>query len=64
MAVLFVLFFVFPFTRDIFELPITEWWAYLVAAVAIAVGYPLLALGSWISATIYQRRTASRTIAA
>ncbi len=64
MASLFVLFFIFPFTRDIFELPVTEWWAYLVAAAAIAVGYPLLALGSWISATIYQRRTASRTVAA
>jgi cation-transporting ATPase E len=64
MATLFVLFFVFPFTRDIFELPVTEWWAYVVAAAAIAVGYPLLVLGSWISATIYQRRTARRTIPA
>ena len=50
----FALFFLVPFTRDLFELPVTEPWAYGVAAVAIVVAYPLLVLGSWISARIAQ----------
>jgi cation-transporting ATPase E len=60
MCVLFALFFVVPFTRDVFELPLTRAWAYLAGAVAIVVAYPLLALGSRLSSSIARRR---RTIA-
>ncbi|MCU1504245.1 MAG: ATPase, P-type, family protein [Ilumatobacteraceae bacterium] len=61
MAGLFALFFLLPFTRNTFELPITQWWAYVSGAVAIVVAYPMLALGSRLSASIYRRR---HTIAA
>jgi cation-transporting ATPase E len=64
MAALFALFFLVPFTRDVFELPVTEWWAYGVAAVAIVVAYPLLALGSWISARIAQGWRTRRAVGA
>lgn len=64
MATLFILFFLFPFTRDIFELPVTAWWAYVVAIAAIVVSYPLLELGSRLAATIATRWHQRRTVAA
>ena len=63
MAGLFALFFIVPFTQDLFELPVTEWWAYLVAAAAIVIAYPLLEIGSRLSATIAGARRKRRTIA-
>ncbi len=56
MAGLFAVFFLLPFTRDTFELPITKWWAYVIGAVAIVVAYPLLELGSRLSSSISRRR--------
>jgi cation-transporting ATPase E len=46
MTACFLLAFVVPKGRDLFELPTTAGWAYGVAAGLIAAGYPLLALGS------------------
>ena len=46
MITLFGLAFVLPWSRDWFELPLTEPWAYGVAAAFIAVAWPLLELGS------------------
>ena len=44
--ILFAIFFLLPFTRDIFELPITKWWAYVVGAIAIGLGLTLTPLFS------------------
>lgn len=49
MVAFFVLMFLLPIGRDLFELETTEGWAYLVGAAAIAVAYPLLVLGARIS---------------
>jgi cation-transporting ATPase E len=46
MTALFALAFVIPAGRDLFELPLTEPWAYGLAAGFIAVAWPLLELGS------------------
>lgn len=46
MTGLFALAFVVPAARDGFELPVTRPWAYLLAAGAIGVAWPLLALGA------------------
>ncbi|MGB8860929.1 MAG: cation-translocating P-type ATPase [Ilumatobacteraceae bacterium] len=46
MITLFGLAFVMPWSRRWFELPLTELWAYAVAAAFIAVSWPLLELGS------------------
>jgi hypothetical protein len=46
MIVAFALAFVLPAGRRIFELPTTQWWAYLVGAAFIAASWPLLVLGS------------------
>ncbi|MEQ1701264.1 MAG: cation-translocating P-type ATPase [Ilumatobacteraceae bacterium] len=46
MITLFGLAFVLPWSRDWFELPLTEPWAYGVAAAFIAAAWPLLELGS------------------
>jgi len=43
---LFALAFLTPWTRHMFELPLTALWSYGVAAVFIVVAYPLLELGS------------------
>ena len=43
---LFALAFLTPWTRRMFELPLTALWSYGVAAVFIVVAYPLLELGS------------------
>ena len=50
MAVLFAAAFLMPWSRDLFDLPITEAWAYLLAGAFIAAAYPLLVLGSRIAA--------------
>ena len=46
MVALFALAFILPMGRDWFELPTTAGWAYGLAAVLIAVAWPLLELGS------------------
>jgi cation-transporting ATPase E len=46
MSGLFALAFMVPWTRDLFELPLTEPWAYGLAAVFIVMSWPLLELGS------------------
>ena len=48
----FVLMFLVPVGRDIFDLDTTEPWAYLAGAIAIAVAFPLLLLGGEISRRI------------
>ena len=53
MSALFALAFVVPSSRRLFDLPVTEWWAYLVAAAFIVAAYPLLVLGSWVSERIH-----------
>ena len=55
MAALFGLAFVMPWSRDLFELPLTELWAHLVAIVFIVVAYPLLELGSRIAQRWHHR---------
>ncbi len=55
MVALFALAFLTPWTRDTFELPFTAVWSYGVAAVFIAVAWPLLELGSR-AATRWHRR--------
>ena len=54
MAVAFLAAFVIPAGRDLFDLPTTDGWAYLVAAGLIAAAYPLLVLGTRLA----ERRTA------
>ncbi len=55
MVALFALAFLTPWSRHTFELPFTAVWAYGVAAVFIAVAWPLLELGSR-AATRWHRR--------
>jgi cation-transporting P-type ATPase E len=49
MAALFAVAFLMPWSRDLFELPLTEAWAYGVAAAFIVGAYPLLMLGTRIA---------------
>jgi len=42
----FALVFLVPAGRRAFELPVTLWWAYVVAGAFIAAAWPLLVLGS------------------
>ena len=58
MAAAFTVFFLVPYTRRVFELPLTQAWAYGLGAVAVVAAYPLLALGARLSATVYARRRA------
>jgi peptidoglycan/LPS O-acetylase OafA/YrhL len=46
MITLFALAFVFPWSRRLFELPLTKPWAYAMAAAFIVAAWPLLELGS------------------
>jgi len=55
MVSLFALAFITPWGQDLFELPPTKPWAYAVAAIAIVIAWPLLALGSRV-ATRWKRR--------
>ncbi len=50
MATFFAAAFVMPWSRDLFDLPITEAWAYVVAAAFIIAAYPMLVLGGRIAA--------------
>ena len=59
MSALFALAFLLPAGRRIFELPVTEWWAYGMAAVFAAIAWPLLVLGSQVSQYVHDRRLAS-----
>ena len=56
MIVLFIAAFLTPWTRDVFELPLTEWWAYAVGAVFIVASWPLLLLGSTVAERVHDRR--------
>jgi cation-transporting ATPase E len=58
MSGLFVLAFVLPVGRRIFELPLTEWWAYGLAVVFGLLAWPLLVLGSQVSQFVHDRRLA------
>ena len=55
MVSLFALAFVTPWGQDLFELPPTEPWAYVMAGIAIVVAWPLLVLGSRV-ASRWKRR--------
>ena len=46
MCAMFALAFMIPAARRLFELPVTEPWAYAVAAGAVVIAWPLLQLGS------------------
>ena len=52
MTVLFVAAFTMPWSRDLFELPVTAAWAYGMAAAAVAVAWPLLAVGGRVAEVI------------
>ncbi|MDO8392092.1 MAG: cation-translocating P-type ATPase [Actinomycetota bacterium] len=52
---LFALAFILPWGRDLFELPITEAWAYGLAAALIAIAWPLLQLGSRVAEWHHRR---------
>ena len=52
---LFALAFLTPWSRNMFELPLTAVWSYGVAAAFIVVAWPLLELGSRV-ATRWHRR--------
>jgi cation-transporting ATPase E len=45
----FAIVFVVPVGRRVFELPVTLWWAYVLAGAFIAAAWPLLVLGSRIT---------------
>jgi cation-transporting P-type ATPase E len=45
MVASFALAFVMPWSRDLFELPLTDAWVYALAAAFIIAAYPLLVLG-------------------
>ena len=55
MSTLFVLAFLFPRSRDLFELPVTRWWAYVLGAAFIGLAFPLLVLGSRVSERWHRR---------
>jgi chromate transport protein ChrA len=55
MAVCTALFFVLPFTRHWFDLPVVDAWVYGVAAGAIAVSFPLLIIGGRLGAHVAER---------
>ncbi|CAB5022914.1 MAG: hypothetical protein F2868_17400 [Actinobacteria bacterium] len=55
MVALFALAFLVPFGRDTFELPMTAWWAYALAAGAAAIAWPLLQLGSRVAERLHDR---------
>ena len=55
MVSLFAVAFVVPWTRDLFELPLTQAWAYGVGAAAIAVAWPLLHLGARVASRWHAR---------
>ena len=52
---LFALAFVTPWTRRLFELPLTAAWAYGLAAIFIAAAWPLLQLGSRVAVRWHRR---------
>jgi cation-transporting ATPase E len=60
MVGLFAVAFVIPWSRDLFELPVTPGWTYAVAAAAIVAAYPLLLLGDRLGRRlVLSRRLAS-----
>ncbi len=56
MSGLFAAAFIIPTGRRIFELPLTAWWAYGLAIAFAALAWPLLVLGSHVSAYVHDRR--------
>jgi cation-transporting ATPase E len=59
MIVLFGAAFTMPWSRDLFELPLTELWVYGVAAAFIVAAYPLLVLGGRTVDLVRRRRGAA-----
>jgi cation-transporting ATPase E len=55
MVSLFLAAFAMPWSRNLFNLPLTKAWAYGVSAAFIAVAWPLLHLGSRVAARWYRR---------
>jgi cation-transporting ATPase E len=55
MISLFALAFVMPWSRDLFELPVTPAWAYGMTAVFIAAAWTLLELGSRVATRWHPR---------
>ena len=55
MVAFFALAFVLPWSRDMFDLPLTQAWAYGVSAAFIAAAWPLLQLGSRVAGRWYRR---------
>ncbi len=58
MVVLFAAAFAMPWSRDLFELPLTEAWAFGLAAGFVVLAWPLLVLGARIVDLIRARRDA------
>ena len=55
MVAAFTLAFLMPWSRDLFDLPLTQAWAYLLGAAAIAAAWPLLQLGNRVAARWRER---------
>jgi cation-transporting ATPase E len=56
MVVVFAAAFVMPWSRDLFDLPVTEPWTYGVAVAFIVAAYPMLVLGGHVVDRIRGRR--------
>jgi hypothetical protein len=52
---LFAIAFLMPWSRDLFDLPVTEAWAYGVGAAGIVAAWPLLQLGSHVAGRWHRR---------
>ena len=61
MAVLFAAAFVMPWSRDLFELPVTPIWVYAMAAAFIAAAFPLLVRGRHLAERLWLRRQEARS---
>jgi len=55
MVALFAVAFLMPWSRDLFDLPLTKSWAYALSAAFIAAAWPLLQLGSRVAARWHRR---------
>jgi hypothetical protein len=61
MAVLFAAAFVMPWSRDLFELPVTPIWVYAMAAAFVAAAFPLLVRGRHLAERLWLRRQEARS---
>ena len=55
MVAAFAVAFLMPWSRDLFDLPLTQAWAYLLGAGAIAAAWPMLQLGNRVAARWRER---------